>query len=174
MVDPITGSVVVFNGLIYNYRELRDEMAAQGQTFQSTGDTAILLRALGLHRAEAVPLQDVKKVGDIMTTNLFTVRPEDLLDLATSMMQWRHMRHVPVETSSGKLVGLLSTRELLQLNSCDLAAREQPIPVSEIMRRDPATIAPDASLQEAFKQILENDTGCLLIVSADFSASRRT
>ncbi len=54
MIDPVTGCVVVFNGLIYNYRELRDQMDAEGQQFQSSGDTAILLRALGLKGANAV------------------------------------------------------------------------------------------------------------------------
>jgi len=107
----------------------------------------------------------IKKVGDIMTTNLFTVRPEDLLDLATSMMEWRHMRHVPVETASGELVGLLTTRELLRLRSGDLAESGQPIPVSEIMLPDPNTVTPDVPLHEAFEKILENDAGCLLVVA---------
>ena len=32
-----------------------------------------------------------------MATDLFTVRPDDLVDLAASVMTWRHIRHVPVE-----------------------------------------------------------------------------
>jgi asparagine synthase (glutamine-hydrolysing) len=54
MVDPATGKVVVFNGEIYNYREVRDELAAGGQTFQSTGDTAVMLRALAVQGYRAV------------------------------------------------------------------------------------------------------------------------
>src|SRR5262245_32749974 len=48
MVDPIGGHVIVFNGEIYNYQALRDRLTAAGQTFDSTGDTAVLLRALAL------------------------------------------------------------------------------------------------------------------------------
>ena len=45
MVDPVTGHVVVFNGEIYNFADLRRRLLAEGQTFQSTGDTAVMLRA---------------------------------------------------------------------------------------------------------------------------------
>ncbi len=54
MIDPVTGDVIVFNGEIYNYLELRDRLAAEGHSFQSTGDTAVMLRALGTHGREAV------------------------------------------------------------------------------------------------------------------------
>src|SRR5262249_53179196 len=54
MVDPVTGHVIAFNGEIYNYRDLRRRLEAEGQKFQSTGDTAVMLRALGLHGHDAV------------------------------------------------------------------------------------------------------------------------
>jgi asparagine synthase (glutamine-hydrolysing) len=54
MVDPLTGHVVVFNGEIYNFGELRQRLEAEGQEFKSTGDTAVMLRALGLHGPSAV------------------------------------------------------------------------------------------------------------------------
>jgi len=104
------------------------------------------------------------KVSDVMTTTLFTVRPEDLLDLATSTMEWRHVRHVPVENAAGKLVGLLSTRELLRLHSAETEAADQPIPVSTLMQTDPLTISPAVSLYQACLRILETDSGCLLVV----------
>src|SRR5262249_3510796 len=54
MVDSVTGHVIAFNGEIYNFSELRQRLAAEGQQFQSTGDTAIMLRALGVHGPAAV------------------------------------------------------------------------------------------------------------------------
>lgn len=54
MVDPVTGHVVVLNGEIYNFRDLRLRLVGEGQEFQSTGDTAVMLRAIGLHGPGAV------------------------------------------------------------------------------------------------------------------------
>src|SRR5689334_8895838 len=54
MVDPLTGHVAVFNGEIYNFVDLRRRLGSEGQKLQSTGDTAVMLRALGLHGPEAV------------------------------------------------------------------------------------------------------------------------
>lgn len=54
MVDAVTGHAVVFNGEIYNYAELRQRLTSEGQRFESTGDTIVMLRALALHGAAAV------------------------------------------------------------------------------------------------------------------------
>ena len=54
MIDPVTGHVMAFNGEIYNFVDLRRRLEAEGQKFKSTGDTAVMLRALGLHGPSAV------------------------------------------------------------------------------------------------------------------------
>jgi len=41
-----TGSWLVYNGEIYNFRELRRELEGQGVKFRTTGDTEVLLEAL--------------------------------------------------------------------------------------------------------------------------------
>lgn len=45
MSDPLLGLALVFNGCIYNYRELRRELEAQGYRFFSEGDTEVVLKA---------------------------------------------------------------------------------------------------------------------------------
>ena len=45
MVDAQLGLSIVFNGCIYNYPELREELIAKGYAFFSHGDTEIILKA---------------------------------------------------------------------------------------------------------------------------------
>ncbi|HEX6242901.1 MAG TPA: N-acetylglutaminylglutamine amidotransferase [Polyangiales bacterium] len=45
MADPQLGLTIVFNGAIYNYRELRQELEAAGHRFFSQGDTEVILKA---------------------------------------------------------------------------------------------------------------------------------
>ena len=45
MIDPKLGLAVVFNGCIYNFRELRSELVGKGYRFFSQGDTEVILKA---------------------------------------------------------------------------------------------------------------------------------
>ncbi len=54
MVSGDGRSVLVFNGEIYNYRELRHELEAQGVHFRSTSDSEVLLEALSLWGTDAI------------------------------------------------------------------------------------------------------------------------
>ena len=45
MVDPVLQLALVFNGTIYNYRELRAELIALGYAFFSEGDSEVILKA---------------------------------------------------------------------------------------------------------------------------------
>ena len=46
MHSPCGRWVIAFNGEIYNYRQLREQLEAQGESFQSNSDTEVLLRLL--------------------------------------------------------------------------------------------------------------------------------
>ncbi|MET8054167.1 N-acetylglutaminylglutamine amidotransferase [Streptosporangium sp. NPDC005286] len=45
MTDSALGLTAVFNGCLYNYRELREELEGQGYRFFSTSDTEVLVKA---------------------------------------------------------------------------------------------------------------------------------
>jgi asparagine synthase (glutamine-hydrolysing) len=54
MVDPQLGLVVVFNGCVYNYRELRAELEAAGYAFFSRSDTEVVAKAYAHWGADCV------------------------------------------------------------------------------------------------------------------------
>ena len=54
MRDPGNGCVLVFNGVIYNYRELRSELRGLGHEFASSGDTEVILKAYAQWGEDAV------------------------------------------------------------------------------------------------------------------------
>ena len=54
MNDPATGNWIVFNGEIYNFRELRTELESEGHVFRSRSDTEVLLKAYAAWGAECL------------------------------------------------------------------------------------------------------------------------
>jgi asparagine synthase (glutamine-hydrolysing) len=54
MTDERLGLTVVFNGCVYNYRELREELTGHGYTFFSTSDTEVILKAYHRWGADCV------------------------------------------------------------------------------------------------------------------------
>jgi CBS domain-containing protein/gamma-glutamyl:cysteine ligase YbdK (ATP-grasp superfamily) len=106
-----------------------------------------------------------RTIGQFMTTDLFTVRPDDLIDLAASLMDWRHIRHVPVEDDQGRLVGLVTHRNLLHLLSNGM--RSETITVRDVMVPNPVTVSSSTPTLEAIKTMRERRIGCLLVVDAD-------
>ena len=104
-------------------------------------------------------------VGQFMTTDLFTVHPEDVVDLAASLMDWRHIRHVPVEDNDGLLVGLVSHRTLLRLVGQGMRGKERtPVAVKDIMIQDPVTVTPQTPTLEAIELMRRHRIGSLPVV----------
>lgn len=104
-------------------------------------------------------------VHQFMSTDLFTLRPDDLVDLAASVMDWRHIRHVPVEDDAGNLVGLISHRDMLRMLAQGMLDRAKGhVAVKEIMKQDLVTITPDTPTIEALSIMRNKNVGCLPVV----------
>ena len=110
--------------------------------------------------------QGYRTVGQFMSTDLFTVQPDDLIDLAASVMDWRHVRHVPVEDEAGHLVGLITHRSLLRMMSSGARA-SAPVTVREIMVQNPVTVCPTTPSLEAIEIMRSNRIGCLPVVEGN-------
>jgi CBS domain-containing protein len=103
-------------------------------------------------------------VSQFMATDLFTVRPDDIVDFAATLMDWRHVRHVPVEGDDGELVGLVSHRSLLRLVATGRIGGEHKVTVKEIMNRNPVTVNSDATTVDCIRLMREAKVACLPVV----------
>jgi CBS domain-containing protein len=112
--------------------------------------------------------QAYRTVGQFMSTDLFTMKPNDLIDLAASVMDWRHIRHVPVEDEQGRLVGLVTHRGLLRMSIINRSNKDtETVTVQEIMVANPVTVSPSTSSLEAMEIMRTNRIGCLPVVESN-------
>lgn len=102
------------------------------------------------------------RLGQFMTTKILTVAPDDSIELAASIMNWKHVRHVPVESESGELVGLVSHRAIMK-KVIDNNDQESPA-VKEIMNPEPIFAHPQTATIKAIQLMREEKISCLPIV----------
>jgi CBS domain-containing protein len=108
------------------------------------------------------------KVENYMTTQLFTVREDELLEMVAFLMERNQIRHVPVEDDQHRLVGLVSYRSILRMVS-DMGGDEDKAttPVKNIMELDPITVTPETSTLEAIDLMRKKGVSCLPVLKGD-------
>ncbi|KIG13360.1 hypothetical protein DB30_08127 [Enhygromyxa salina] len=134
---------------------------------QQVGDPVHAWEPAAFHKVSDVR-ENYLTAGQFMTTDLFTLHPEDLVDLAASLMDWERIRHIPVE-DDGKLVGLISHRAVLRLvarGHLDRVGSEK-VAVRQIMKTDPITVAPNTTTLEVLEIMRDQKVGSLPVVDGD-------
>lgn len=108
------------------------------------------------------------KVEDYMTTQLFTVQEDELLEMVAFLMERNQIRHVPVEDEQNRLVGLVSYRSILRMAS-DMGNEgdKGTTPVKTIMERDPVCVTPETSTLEAIDTMRKNAVSCLPVLKGE-------
>ena len=104
-------------------------------------------------------------VAEVMSRDLFTVHPEDPLELAAGIMDWKNIRHIPVEGPNGTLEGLLGHRSLLRTLFREQGGRRS-ISVRDAMQAAPITVPPETPCTDAIRLMREHGVGCLPVVRA--------
>jgi CBS domain-containing protein len=112
-----------------------------------------------LARQAAPPRYDT--VGELMSRDLFTVRPDDLAELAVRVMQWQRIRHVPVEDAQGKLVGMVTPQSVIALCGGDHGDARA---VRDVMEHDPIAVTTDTATDAALALMRDADASCLPVV----------
>ena len=111
-------------------------------------------------------------VEELMTTEIFTVSPDDTAQRAHELMTGNRIRHLPVLDKDGTMVGLVTERDLLAASVSALAdmseqerdEMEAGIPVSAVMSIELVYADLDTSLSEAAGYLLKSTHGCLPVL----------
>lgn len=99
------------------------------------------------------------KVAELMAADVKSAAPDMSVADAIVVMTEHHISALPVTDAHGRLLGVVSTTDVLQAaaEATDPKAREQLFDATEvrdIMTPRPATVAPTADVKEAAQQML--------------------
>lgn len=112
------------------------------------------------------------RVRDLMTPDVHVAHADEPIALLRDVMNEKHIRHVPVVDDDGRLVGLVSERDLLRR----AAGLESDMPLSvlqdvsatvtvrDVMTWQVETIEADDAATAAAEAMLDNKYGCLPVL----------
>jgi CBS-domain-containing membrane protein len=99
------------------------------------------------------------EVADLMSTAVISVRASEPVSEAHAEMQVGVVRHLPVIDDRGRLVGILSDRDVLRSTTA-----RRPQNVADIMTRDVVTVRPEEAAHRAASAMLDHKISSLLVV----------
>ena len=140
-------SVVALTGIMYSRR--------------LTGEPVYKWKIAEIEEAEQLDMQyDI--VRNIMSTDLITANENDLAQLVLKVMEWRDIRHLPVEDNRGNLKGIITKKRLLRYLE-DSETGELAI-AADVMDKDPITIGPDEDVKFAILLMIDKKISSLPVV----------
>ena len=111
-------------------------------------------------------------VGSVMTKSPVSVKPSDSLLSATRTLKEKGFKHLPVLDGSGKLVGVVTDRDLKRASASDATTLEvhellyllDKVKIEQVMTRKALSVPPTETVQGAAKLMVERKIGCLPVV----------
>ncbi|CCH47545.1 CBS domain-containing protein [Pseudodesulfovibrio piezophilus] len=112
------------------------------------------------------------KIKDLMTHPVFSLKENDSLYSARSLMALQRIRHIPIVTVDNNFAGLITHRDILSATISQLAELDPEtqkeidagIPIREVMQTDIATVNGETTLRDAAQTILNHKYGCLPVI----------
>lgn len=110
-----------------------------------------------------------------MTENPITIRADKSLRAALQVMEDNHVKHLPVISSQGHLVGVVSDRDCRHALNSPFIMRERwqdeelttRLKVRAVMTAAPIVAEPATSAEELVRLMLHHGIGCLPIMRAE-------
>ncbi|HEU5357995.1 MAG TPA: CBS domain-containing protein [Gemmatimonadales bacterium] len=108
------------------------------------------------------------RVTDLMTRKVVTIARDAIVAEAVGLLADQHISAVAVVDEHERLVGVLSTTDILRAESEAKDAESRTVlfddtRVEELMSPRPLTIAPEADAREAARQLLYGDVHRLFV-----------
>jgi CBS domain-containing protein len=156
--------------LINSYRRLRSKY---DRDEASVALTAIMynrrLSDKPVHEWENAKLEEVADlniaydiVSNVMSTDLVTVNEHDLAEMVNKVMEWRQIRHMPVEDNHGNLKGIITKK---RLNDYLKNSSNNSLAVaSDVMEPSPVTIGPNSDIKYAMLLMIDKGLSCLPVI----------
>jgi CBS domain-containing protein len=114
-----------------------------------------------LKEIESVHIQyDV--VSNVMSTDLITVTDDYIVELVVKIMEWRNIRHLPVEGKDGELKGIITKKRLDRYLTDENKSHQ--LTAADVMDTDPTTIKPDEDIKYAMLLMLDEGISCLPVI----------
>lgn len=113
-------------------------------------------------------------VSRAMSRNLFTAAPDTPVAEAQSLMRREKIHHLPVVEASGKLVGIVTEKDLIyaspspatSLSMYEINYLLAKLRVAKVMTREVITVGEETPLEQAARVMADHDIGCLPVVTA--------
>jgi acetoin utilization protein AcuB len=114
-------------------------------------------------------------VRDWMTRRIVAIRPDARLGEAAALMRKRKFRHLPVVEPGGRLVGIVTARDLRQTLFApsvqdglqNLRGVLDTLVVRDVMTRGVVSVRAGTSIREAARLMYERRVGALPVVERD-------
>ena len=108
-------------------------------------------------------------VADIMTAEPYTLTPDASLADAHELMQQHHIRHIPIVSPGGRLVGVVSHRDVLGASDSRLLQGREPgkeayVALSAVMSSPAKTALETDRLRGTALRLRQYRVGCLPVV----------
>ena len=101
----------------------------------------------------------MRQVSELMIRSVATILERQTVAEAREEMELSHIRHLPVVDAEGRLVGVVSDRDLMR-------AGDPTDSVGACMSAAVATVSPETDLTEAAFLLIRDRIGCLPVSDA--------
>ena len=145
-------------------------VATEQESSSSKGQSAA--QAYQEFSGTTLPRQPALQAKQIMTSPVFTLPPTTPLSEAWQIIQTNRFRHIPILSKAGRLIGILSDRDVLHATiqmastSSPRSNREPATPIQDVMIKNILSATPETEIRTIARIMFEERIGAMPLVDA--------